>query len=543
MFEFKLPDPGEGLQEAEIVHWLVAVGDVVAVNDILLEIETAKSLVELPSPYAGVVADLLVAEGDLVDVGTPIIRIGEAAEVAAAAGLPPEAADEPTHPSPGLRQAQPTDISAGSSDPSLSSAATSLDSPASASVPTTSSPTPTTSAATSAAGFPSSTTSSLSLSKGATEEPSLTGPVQDSHGDSAAALLVGYGAKPGAVARRARRSTGVVAVPETDQVHQSYDTANPVSRRVDDVTPTSRVNAAASGAHLPPPGRPAASGSGGGRPLAKPAIRRVARDLGVDLTTIRGSGPGGLITAEDVVAAIGSRPGGDRRIALRGVRRAMFTSMTDSLQIPQATAMIEADVTGTADMLETLKMRREFAGLRVSPLLVFAKAACLAMSKIPEINSSYDAENNEIVLHSSVNLGIAAATPRGLLVPNIKGAEQMNLVELAEALNAMVAVAREGRVQPYDLANGTFTITNIGVFGVDGGTPILSPGESAIMCLGTIRRKPWVMGVGAEERLEPRSVCTVSLTFDHRLVDGAMASKFLAEVATIMSNPGLALMF
>jgi 2-oxoisovalerate dehydrogenase E2 component (dihydrolipoyl transacylase) len=454
MPEFTLPDPGEGLQEAEIVRWLVTVGDVVAVNDPLVEIETAKSLVELPSPYAGVVSALLVTEGDLVDVGSPIIRIGE---------------DSPTLP------AQPAEA-------------------------------------------------------GESETPT--------------AMLVGYGAKPGTVSRRARKSAGAVGVPETDQVHESYDTAQPVSRRTDDVTPSDRLSAERSGEHLPPPGRPTVGRPPGTGPLATPAVRRVARDLGLDLNQISGTGANGLITAADVVAAAGGGvPGQDRRVPLRGIRREMFASMTASLQIPQATAMIEADVTGTVEMLELLKSRREFTGLRVSPLLVFAKAACLAMARIPEINSSFDAERGDIILHSSVNLGIAAATPRGLLVPNIKNAERMNLTELSQALNAMVAVAREGRVQPYDLSGGTFTITNIGVFGVDGGTPILSPGESAIMCLGTIRRKPWVVGVGTDEHLEPRSVCTVSLTFDHRLVDGAMASKFLAEVATIMSNPGLALLF
>ncbi len=484
MPEFKLPDPGEGLQEAEIVRWLVGVGDQVAVNDILVEIETAKSLVELPSPFAGVVSALLVAEGDLVEVGTPIIRIGEPSEAPLEGTVMPagdqgaETPDRPDDPRP-------------------------------------SAPAPTRAA-----------------------EPAT--PAQDAPN----AMLVGYGAKAGAVSRRPRRSAGVVAVPETEQVQESYDTDRPVSRKIDEVTPSDRLRAEASGEHLPPPGRPSTGARGGRRPLATPAVRRVARDLGVDLNQLSGSGPNGLITAEDVVsAAAGGLPGRDRRVPLRGIRREMFKSMTASLKVPQATAMIEAEVTGSVEMLELLKARREFSGMRVSPLLIFAKAACLAISRIPEINSSFDEERNEIVLHGAVNLGIAAATPRGLLVPNIKNAERMNLVELTQALNAMVSVAREGRVQPYDLAGGTFTITNVGVFGVDGGTPILSPGEAAIMCLGTIRRKPWVVGTGADERIEPRSVCTVSLTFDHRLVDGEMASKFLAEVATIMSNPGLALLF
>ncbi|MBU4065266.1 MAG: 2-oxo acid dehydrogenase subunit E2 [Actinobacteria bacterium] len=506
MPEFKLPDPGEGLQEAEIVRWLVAVGDVVAVNDVLVEIETAKSLVELPSPYAGVVSELLVAEGDVVEVGSPIIRIGEET-LRQAQGTEQQLAEPVEASDVTLRQAQGTGGSTQGTGGSTQGAEQQVAEPVEA-------------------------------------QGQVAEPVEAQGAAATNAMLVGYGAKAGAISRRARRGGAAVAVPETDQVHESYDTANPVSRRTDEVTPSDRLDAVASGEHLPPPGRPSAGAKAGRRPLATPAVRRVARDLGVDLNQLIGTGAGGLITAEDVVAAAsGGLPGRDRRVPLRGIRRAMFNSMTASLQIPQATAMIEADVTGTVEMLELLKTRREFTGLRVSPLLVFAKAACLAMTRIPEINSSYDAEVGEIILHGSVNLGIAAATPRGLLVPNIKNAERMNLVELTEALNAMVAAAREGRVQPYDLADGTFTITNIGVFGVDGGTPILSPGESAIMCLGTIRRKPWVVGTGADEHLEPRSVCTVSLTFDHRLIDGAMASKFLAEVATIMSNPGLALLF
>lgn len=463
MPEFALPDPGEGLQEAEIVRWLVAPGDPVSVNQVIVEIETAKSLVELPSPWDGTVQALLVEEGDLVPVGSSIISIALADE---------------------------------------------------------------------------------DLSPGEPPQPEENGEVSLSpDAESSGAVLVGYGAKSSVPTRRARKKTGAVAVPETDQVQHSYDTSEPVSRHTDDVTPAAPLDAAASGEHLPPPGRPQTPRSGTRPARANPAVRRVARDLGVDLNQVRGSGPDGLITATDVVAAMGQHPGVDRRIPLRGIRREMFASMTASLQVPQATAMIETDVTGTVEMLEILRSRKEFTGLRVSPLLVFAKAACLAISRIPEINSHYDASANEIVLHGGVNLGIAAATPRGLLVPNIKGAEHMNLTELAQALNAMVAVAREGRVQPYDLAGGTFTITNIGVFGVDGGTPILSPNESAIMCLGTIRRKPWVVGTGEEERLVARSVCTVSLTFDHRVVDGEMASRFLAEVATIMANPGLALMF
>ncbi|HEY3410904.1 MAG TPA: dihydrolipoamide acetyltransferase family protein [Propionicimonas sp.] len=498
-----MPDPGEGLLEAEIVSWRVKPGDTVVVNDILLEIETAKSLVELPSPFAGVVAEVLVAEGETVEVGTPIIRINDSAENDSAETVGEPSTMAELDEAPGAdsqaahRQAQGTDpVVTGNVQDDLG------------------------------------------------EIPVATGSTTDS---SSGSMLVGYGAKAGSISRRPRRATGTVSVPgpTTEQVHESYDTATPVSRHTDDVTPSAPLSASPSGEQLPQPGRPVPEVQSGRPPLAKPPVRRIARDLGIDLTQVPGTGPGGTITAEDVVtAAQGGRPStGDRRVQLKGIRREMFKAMTASLHVPQATAFSEVDVTGTMELIENLRARREFSGLRISPLLVFAKAACLAIARNPEINSSFDEATEEIVLHGDVNLGIAAATPRGLVVPNIKRAGRMNLLELAQSLNEMVAVAKQGRVQPGDLSLGTFTITNVGVFGVDGGTPIMNPGEAAIMCLGTVRRKPWVMGTGEDEHIEIRSVCTVSLTFDHRLVDGEMGSKFLADVATIMTDPGLSLLF
>jgi pyruvate dehydrogenase E2 component (dihydrolipoamide acetyltransferase) len=537
MREFKLPDPGEGLVEAEIVAWKVKVGDTVAVNDLLLEIETAKSLVELPSPYAGVVAELLVAEGDTVEVGTPIIRIEDG--VAAPAERPGDTGEPPAQRSgeplvePVETTAEPlvepVETTGGVSTSSTSDTGATGDS-----------------GATSDTGSPSAEISSAAVT-GNVQDDLGEVPVSTSDGsDASGSMLVGYGAKAASIARRPRRAAAVaVPTPATDQVHESYDTANPVSRHTDDVTPSGRLSARPSGEQLPPPGRPQPQAETGRPSLAKPPVRRIARDLGVDLSQVAGSGPGGTITAQDVLnAAQGGRPGsGDRRVQLRGIRREMFRSMTESLKVPQATAFVEVDVTGTMELIDNLRQRREFAGLRVSPLLVFGKAACLAIARNPEINSSFDAETEEVILHGDVNLGIAAATPRGLVVPNIKRADRMNLLELAQSLNEMVAVAKQGRVQPGDLSLGTFTITNVGVFGVDGGTPIMNPGEAAIMCLGTVRRKPWVVGTGADEHIEPRSVCTVSLTFDHRLVDGEMGSKFLADVATIMTDPGLSLLY
>ncbi len=449
MHEFTLPDPGEGLLEADIVSWKVAVGDTVAVNDVLVEVETAKSLVELPSPFAGVVAELLVAEGDTVEVGAPIIRIADAGE-------PAEPLVEPVLPSV---------------------------------IPAN-------------AGIPDAA-------------PGIPGQARDDVVESTAsdALLVGYGAKQGSVHRRARKGSAEVTTP----------------------TPSA----------APAPVAPAPVDAPSA-PRAKPPVRRVARDLGIDLATVTPTGQDGTITAEDVLAAAGvaaSGTPGERRIPLRGVRREMFRTMTASLSVPQATAFLEVDVTATMELIETLKRRRDFTGLRISPLVVFAKAACLAIERVPEINSSYDERTDEVVLHEDVNLGIAAATPRGLLVPNIKGANRLNLLELTRAMNDLVPLAKEGKVPPSSMAGGTFSITNVGVFGVDGGTPIPNSGEAAIMCLGTIRRKPWVIGHGETERIEPRSVCTVTITFDHRLVDGEMGSKFLADVSTIMSDPALALLF
>jgi pyruvate dehydrogenase E2 component (dihydrolipoamide acetyltransferase) len=460
MHEFKLPDPGEGLLEADIVSWKVSVGDTVAVNDTLLEIETAKSLVELPSPYAGVVAEILVAEGATVEVGTPIIRIRDAAEVTA-----PDAASG-------------------------------------------------------APGGASAIVPAVPANAGVAESGSN---------------LVGYGTKSGSVTRRARIASAPAAVAPATVV------AAPVP-----APPTSTAVAATPPVMATAPAAPTPTVAGGTvptteRPRTKPPVRRAARDLGVDLAQVTGTGPGGTITAADVVAAAGNS--GEQRIPLKGVRREMFRSMTASLTVPQATAFVEVDVTATVELIETLKRRRDFTGLRISPLAVFAKAACLAIERVPEINSSYDAERDEIVLHDDVNLGIAAATPRGLLVPNIKGANQLNLLELTQAINELVPQARSGKVPPSAMTGGTFSITNVGVFGVDGGTPIPNNGEAAIMCLGTILRKPWVVGEGEHERIEPRSVCTVTITFDHRLVDGEMGSKFLADVSTIMSDPALALLF
>ncbi len=480
MFEMTLPDPGEGLLEAEVVSWLVGVGDTVEVNDIVVEIETAKSLVELPAPVAGVVAELLVDEGAVVAVGSVIARFDDGSDAGSAAL-------DGRKGSPGQVEAQP-----------------------------------------SAEGEPS------------------TEPVAVESGSGS--VLVGYGTSAAPVSRRARKGVVAQPVPETDQVAESYALDETPGHRTEEVHAAQANEAEASEPPLPRPeeGRRSTQLDPVGRPLAKPAVRRLARDLGIDLATVAGTGAGGTITPTDVAqAAAGEASGrkGPSRIPLRGIRRQMLQSMQASLQVPQASVWMDVDVTNTVELIEQLKTRREFAGLRISPIIVLAKAVCLAMQRHPEVNSSLDLERQEIVVNPDVNLGIAAATQRGLVVPNIKRANAMNLLELAQASNELVAKVREGRITPADAANGTFTITNVGVFGVEGGTPILNPNESAILLLGTFNRRPWVVGEGADERLEIRSVAKLTLTIDHRVLDGEQASRFLSDVATILADPGLSLLF
>ncbi|MBM7516847.1 dihydrolipoamide acetyltransferase family protein [Nocardioides nitrophenolicus] len=439
--EFKLPDVGEGLTEAEIVAWRVKEGDVVAVNDIVVEIETAKSIVELPSPYAGHVLALLVPEGRTVEVGTPIIRIGEPG--AAPAATPPTA-------------------------------------PAAA--------------------------------------PPAPEPIDTNIPPAGNATLVGYGPKQRALKRRARKAT-------PDEVP-----AVVVPGPVDE------------------PARPA-------RALAKPLVRRLARDLGVDLTTLAPTGPQGTVSKEDVLAAAGgaapaARPvaapvaadpaGRETREPIKGVRKNMAAAMVASASTaPHVTEWVTIDATATVELVARLRDRRELADVKVSPLLVVARACLLALRRTPLINSTWDEAAQEVVVKHYVNLGIAAATPRGLVVPNIKDAHALSLVELAEALEALTTTAREGRTQPADMAGGSFTLTNVGVFGVDGGTPIINPGESAILCLGAIRPRPWVVG----DQVLPRQVMTLSLSFDHRHIDGATGSRFLADVADLVADPATALLF
>jgi 2-oxoisovalerate dehydrogenase E2 component (dihydrolipoyl transacylase) len=394
----------------------------------------------------------------------------------------------------------------------------------------------------------------------------MDGLAGDAAGERRVPNLVGYGTRTGQSRRRPRKGAPPEGTPQQtrDQLAGTFATDAPVSRRMDQREPL-RPAPPPSGPAAPPlpvPGpaapEPVLTGSA---VLAKPPVRKLAKDLGVELATLTGSGPGGVVTRDDVTAAAAPaappepdapvaapNPGrggrADVRVPIRGVRKATAEAMVRSASTaPHVTEWLTCDVSASMELLERLRSRREFREVRVSPLLLVAKAVCLALGRTPELNSFWDGPAGEIVLLGSVNLGIAAATPRGLVVPNVKDAQDLDLLGLARALNTLVATAREGRTSPADMAQGSFTITNVGTFGVDAGTPILNPGESGILCLGTIARRPWVVGTGSDERIEPRWVTTLAVSFDHRLADGAQGSTFLADVAAVLADPGLALLY
>ncbi|PWJ55820.1 pyruvate dehydrogenase E2 component (dihydrolipoamide acetyltransferase) [Quadrisphaera granulorum] len=468
---FLLPDVGEGLTEADVVRWTVAVGDTVTDGDTVVEVETAKSLVELPIPFTGTVVGLLVPEGTTVAVGTPIIAVETAAPGGSAAPEAPR--DHPHRPAPVAPTGQ----------------------------------------------------------GGSGLEGGPVSAVEHEHEVEREAVLVGYGVRPATHGHPARRRRTV-----------------------------RRQAPVGAGASVPVSRRPQQDGTD--RPLASPPVRAMARDLGVDLASVVATGDGGVVTRDDVRAFVDARgaapeaPPGQRdvvvelptegvvadgretRIPVRGVRRATARQMVASaFTAPHATAFVTVDVTRSMKMLERIRAEREFRDVHVSPLLLVARAVCLAAARHPGINASWDELAQEIVIKHYVNLGIAVASPRGLLVPSIKDAHDMSLVQLAHALGDLVSTARAGRSQPADLSGSTLSITNIGVFGVDSGTPILNPGEAAILCVGQVAKKPWVH----KGKVKPRDVVELSVSFDHRLVDGDLGSKFLADVARVLERPDTAL--
>ncbi|QBR93092.1 dihydrolipoamide acetyltransferase family protein [Nocardioides euryhalodurans] len=502
MAEFKLPDVGEGLTEAEIVSWKVKEGDTVGINEIIVEIETAKSLVELPSPFAGTVQRLMVAEGEMVPVGTPIIAIGD----------PSEAVPTPQT----------------ESDPYLGMA------------------------------------EKAAAKEAAELEIDLSNPAASGGGEGES--LVGRNKADRGPVRRARKGPVTPASEAGANAQLQLQGAfAPGGARSDEVVAADEEPVPATSArHRSEPAEalvPARSQEEA-RVLAKPPVRKLAKDLGVDLATLSGSGAGGVITRSDVEAAAGApvqaetgpstvvpapRSSGERetREPIKGVRKMMAQAMSQSaFTSPHVTEWITVDVTRTMEFVDRLKARREFRDVKVSPLLVLSRAVMLAMRRTPEINSFWDEAAQEVVYKSYVNLGIAAATPRGLVVPNVKDADQLGLLELAGALNQLTATAREGRTQPAEMSGGTFTITNVGVFGVDAGTPIINPGESAILCFGAVRKQPWVVtGPTGEDELGIRQLTTLALSFDHRHIDGEKGSRFLADVAGILEDPASALLF
>ncbi|MEJ5913297.1 dihydrolipoamide acetyltransferase family protein [Pseudokineococcus sp. 1T1Z-3] len=447
--QFRLPDVGEGLTEAEVVAWRVAVGDRVDVNAVLVEIETAKSLVELPSPFAGVVSELLVDEGLTVEVGTPIVAVQVA----------------------GTDEGRLEDEGGGDDG--------------------------------------------------------------ERHDN-----LVGYG--PGRRASRRRRTTAVVAAPEVDAQTSPQTPPEPQ-------TSADRAPAAAQARGAGGPGAPS-------RPLAAPPVRKLARERGVDLAAVTATGPRGNVTRRDVLAHEGSpapagRPagdvgsgpreaGGEVRVPVKGVRRAMAEAMVRSTtEAPQATLFHTLDVSRTMKLVRRLKEDAGFADVRVSPLLVAARAVVLALGRTPEMGARWDADAGELVVPSAVHLGIAAATPRGLLVPVVRDAHALGLHDLAAAITELATTAREGRTPPSALSGGTFTITNFGALGIETGAPILNPGETGILGVGAVSRRPWVH----RGRVQPRWAATLCLTVDHRVVDGAQAGRFLADVAAVLERPVQAL--
>jgi 2-oxoisovalerate dehydrogenase E2 component (dihydrolipoyl transacylase) len=453
--EFKMPDVGEGLTEAEILKWYVQPGDTVTDGQVVCEVETAKAAVELPIPYDGVVHELRFEEGTTVDVGTSIITI---------------------------------DVAPGAAAPA--------------------------------------------------EEPAAE-PVEEAEAKGRQPVLVGYGVSEASTKRRARKPAAGQAVP-------AQPTGAPQAAMAAVQTELNGHGTTATA-----PSAPTAA-----RPLAKPPVRKLAKDLGIDLATVTPTGPDGVITREDVHAAAAPAPApapvqpepevaapapapvaaGERetRIPIKGVRKATAAAMVGSaFTAPHVTEFITLDVTRTMKLVEELKADKDMAGLRVNPLLLIAKALLVAIKRNPQVNAAWDEANQEIVLKQYVNLGIAAATPRGLIVPNIKDAHAMTLPELAGALGGLVATAREGKTTPAAMQGGTVTITNVGVFGVDTGTPILNPGESAILAVGAIKLQPWVH----KGKVKPRQVTTLALSFDHRLVDGELGSKVLADVAAILEQP------
>ncbi|WIB77884.1 dihydrolipoamide acetyltransferase family protein [Curtobacterium sp. MCPF17_002] len=531
--EFPLPDVGEGLTEAEIVQWRVAIGDEIAVDQVLVEIETAKSLVELPSPFAGKVTGLLVSEGDTVEVGKPIIRVESDASVtsgAVAGGQPGGAAP--------VADSVPTSPVVASTPPAPAAPATPVAQAPAAPAPVAA-PAP---AAAVPPAAPAAGPVAAAAAPAAAPQPVAVDASVVGTDESSGAVLVGYGSATSSPSRRkpgARRAAALAA--EASRA-SSVDAAAAAEASVD---PGEDSTAEAITAQASAPARKQSVAT---NVLAKPPIRKLAKDLGVELTEIVATGLAGEVTRDDVIRHAKQASvfrnietpewGGVRSetIPVKGVRKAIATAMTTSaFTAPHVSLFVDVDATRTMEFVKRLKSSPTFAGVKVSPLLIVAKAVIWAVRRNRSVNSTWT--DREIIVHHFVNLGIAAATPRGLIVPNIKDAQDMTLLELAQALEELTLTARDGKTTPKQMANGTVSITNIGVFGMDTGTPILNPGEVAIVAMGTIKPKPWVV----DGEVRSRMVTTIGASFDHRVVDGDVASRFVHDVASVLEEPALLL--
>ena len=526
--EFRLPDLGEGLTESEIVSWRVAVGDKVTLNQVIAEVETAKAVVELPSPYAGTVSRLHEAAGSVVEVGAPIVSFD------VGGGAAPAGPD-----------------------------------------------------GTAAQGTASGGTAAQGTAAGVAPAGPVGEPLKRTPN------LVGYGAVPEKSGRPARRRWLTGDQPPAPAA--GYAPAEPVVPAAAappapaPVAPAPAPSVPPAPAPAPAPADPhqeriaAAGNRSKDRPRSTPPVRKLARDLGISLDLVEGTGPDGLIVRSDVTSAaeaagqstrqateqeqappssglpaapsgLPAAPSGlpaaplnaaadgqgvrEERIPIAGMRKHTAAAMVASaFTAPHVTVFLTVDVTESTELLERLRRKPAFEGVKLTPLTLAAKAACLALGKHPTLNSRWDEAAREIIQYHYVNLGIAAATPRGLMVPNIKDAQTLGLRDLAEALGSLTRTARAGKTTPADLAGGTFSISNVGVFGVDAGTPILNPGEAAILALGAVREQPWAFEGG----IALRKVMTLSLSFDHRLVDGEQGARFLSDVGAVLAEPAMAL--
>ncbi|MFC4377632.1 dihydrolipoamide acetyltransferase family protein [Nocardia halotolerans] len=424
VLEFRLPDLGEGLADGDLVSWAVAVGDTVELNQTIAEVETAKAVVALPSPFSGTVVELLATPGDTIPVGAPLIRVRNDLEVS----QPP------------------------------------------------------------------------------TAEPRNN-------------VLVGYGPEAESASRRRKATPSAAMAANTPSSH---------------------------------------------RAAATPAARKLAKELGIDLWYVAGSGPEGAVTVEDVRSAVPvtaprtpARSGSaapapadgqstdtdaglieptarEQRTPISGIRKRTAAAMqASSRTIPQASTFLTVDCTASMELLDHLRTTKSFEDLTLTPLALVAKATLAAIAEYPGINTAWDEQNQEIVTKHYVNLGIAVASDRGLLVPNLKDAQALSLRELCREISWAAETARSGNATPPDLRGGTFTITNVGVFGVDTGVPLVNPGEAAILCVGSIRKRPWVF----RDELAVRWVTTLGLSFDHRMVDGELGARFLATTAGFLEDP------